>query len=219
MRYLIVISLVYIVFISSNAQAQEHCQRHFDALESIRTIMRAGYKEPYGEYLRSREREIKEDIRLCKKSKQKSTKTYNYITKKETRKKKLQSIHVPNKDQLGRQPLIIKGLFEGSKQQAWLDHYQRPEECRSPETSSQFAKCINHRDEAAKKFSANWHRMNTATSTNIPTQSDFGVQNANQQKASTFIIGTCKFWTEKYKQDPNDLDVHDLMEQACHKVN
>ncbi|QBY04116.1 hypothetical protein E2K93_06840 [Thalassotalea sp. HSM 43] len=219
MRYSIVVSLIYIVFFSSKAEAQDHCQQHFDALENIRTIMRAGYKEPHGEYLRNREREIKEDIRLCKKSKPKSTKTYNYITQKETHKKKLQSIHVPNKDQLGRQALIIKGLFEGKKQQAWLDHYQRPDECRSPETSSQFAKCINHRDEAAEKFSANWNRMITTTNTNIPKQSNLGSQNANQQKASTFNIGTCKFWTEKYKQNPKNLDARDLMEQACHNVN
>ncbi|WP_394175819.1 hypothetical protein [Thalassotalea litorea] len=152
------------IFTSLRAQAKPECEPYHQALANIRAEMRAGYREPRGEILRDKERKLKEKIRLCLGYQSRTNNPNNLNQKKgKARHKpavKSQSstavIMTKNADQLGNQALVIRGKFTGKKQAAWLRFYQPSEQCRQPQTTSLFAKCLMLRDKQAKVFSKQW---------------------------------------------------------------
>ncbi|KGJ90474.1 hypothetical protein [Thalassotalea sp. ND16A] len=220
-------SILFILFFSSfQILAKEDCQKYYDALDNLRSVMRHGYKEPRGEYLRGKERKIKKQIRLCKKDQNNELNYYSSNIQQPAKSKiRYHNINVPNKDQLGRQALTVKGLFEGVKQQAWLDFYQRPKDCRKPKTTSKFSKCLKHRDEAAENFKVHWVKNNLHTSKldvavtrSKPKQLNNKIKDTNaQNRRLAMNKATCMFWQEKHKQNPQDLNIKDLMETECKK--
>jgi hypothetical protein len=48
--------------------------------------------------------------------------------------------------------LIVKAKYQGRKQQAWLDFYQRPEKCRRPKTTQMFAYCLEDERKQQLRF-------------------------------------------------------------------
>ncbi|QDP02176.1 hypothetical protein [Thalassotalea sp. PS06] len=161
--------------VSNHALANSNCKSHFQALAEIRAEMRAGYREPRGEYLRNKERNLKEKIRLClgyqsrtdnnehfKQSIQRSVSDEKIKIRTKPSGKPRSSAAITktkNADQLGNQSLVIRGKFTGEKQVAWLKYYQPEKACRRPKTTSMFAKCLAIRDQQAEQFSALWEQQ------------------------------------------------------------
>ncbi|TLU67351.1 hypothetical protein FE810_03460 [Thalassotalea litorea] len=151
-------------FHSIPVQAQSDCEKHRKSLAQVRSEMRLGYREPRGNYLRQKERELKDKIRICHKY-PRSTKKRNKPPAKALKKEALPAaspastvadFQIRNPDQLGDQVLHIKGLFTGEKQTAWLRFYQPPKQCLHPKSTRIFAKCLAYRDKQAAMFSKVW---------------------------------------------------------------
>lgn len=48
--------------------------------------------------------------------------------------------------------LVVKGKYKGKKQQAWLNYYKMPKDCKKPKSTQQFAACLNEKEQQQIAF-------------------------------------------------------------------
>ena len=154
---------LFLVFISNAVIAEKPtCDYEMSQLKKIQAKMKKG---GYGEYIRDRERELHTKYQNCRENKNKYTEksvVKNKKTKQYTQEKK--SSYKSSKYKIGQATANVQGRYQGLKQDGWIRYYKTPKECFKPKSSSAFAKCLNHRDEEAKKFDVIWAKNNAPKS-------------------------------------------------------
>ncbi len=142
--------LVTILFFCNHSFAKSKCPNEWNALKEVQNKLR----KQSSSYLRDKEHKLHKIYQDCRKGKNKKIDSY-YVKKKNSSSsssKQYPKYNLKQPEYSG----TIKGLFEGEKQDAWLNYYKRPRECLKPKTTQQFSKCLNHRDEEATKFNKIW---------------------------------------------------------------
>jgi hypothetical protein len=161
-KYLLPLLLVLI----SNIVFAEKPNCNYEMLQ-LKKIQEKMKKGGYGEYTRDIERELHAKYQNCRENKNKYTE--KRAVKNKSKKNKLyiqenQSSYKSSKYKKGKSTANVKGRYQGLKQDGWIQYYKTPKECFKPKSSSAFAKCLNHRDEEAKKFDVIWAKSNAPQS-------------------------------------------------------
>jgi len=160
-RYLIPLLLI---FVSNTVLAKKiNCDYEMSQLKSVQARMKQGN---YGEKTRDIERKLHTKYQICRKNKNSPSSSNSKAKhlkvndqKKSYNKSKAQPPIYPK--QLGSPALLnIKGRYEGRKQNGWIQYYKTPKDCFRPKSTATFAKCLNNRDEEAKKFDIIWNKNN-----------------------------------------------------------
>ena len=147
LKMLIIISLL---IACNQSIAKSKCEKEWNALKSVQSQLR----NKSTEYLRDKEHTKHSEYQNCrnnknKESNNKKTKT-KYVNPSYVKKSsKSTTKNITNN-------ISLKGKFEDEKQDAWIQYYDKPQECISPKKVQEFSKCLNHRDDAAKKFNVMW---------------------------------------------------------------
>jgi hypothetical protein len=158
------------VFISNAVIAEKPtCDYEMSQLKRIQAIMKKG---GYGEYTRDKERKLHTKYQNCRKNRNKYTENSVVKPKNRTSHTKEQELYKPevkkvyksSKYKIGKATANVKGRYQGHKQDGWIKYYKTPKQCFKPKSSSAFAKCLNHRDEEAKKFDVIWAKHNAPQS-------------------------------------------------------
>ena len=152
--------LLFVIF-SLPAFAASKCQTEWDAYKAVQKQLR---QQSY-EWLRDKERRKHKEYQDCRKSK--NNKSSSTI-KPSSNNQKTYAKYKPL-PKYGAYPCIpskvnVAGRYSGEKQQAWLDYYHSPKGCKNPKSTSQFSKCLQHRDDEANKFEKVWDEQNAPPS-------------------------------------------------------
>jgi len=152
LKMLIIITLL---IASNQSIAKSKCEKEWNALKSVQSQLR----NKSTEYLRNKEHTKHSEYQNCRKNKSKEsnnekTKTKyvkpSYVKPNYVKKSSISTTkNITNN-------ISLKGKFEDEKQDAWIQYYDKPQECISPKKVQEFSKCLNHRDDAAKKFNVMW---------------------------------------------------------------
>ncbi len=152
--------LLFIVF-SLPSFAGSKCQLEWDSLKSVQSQLRKNSNE----WLRNEERRRHKIYQDCRKGKNNaSSKTQKHRTQKQTSYTKYKSTPKYRPYRSTTSKVNVKGRFSGEKQQAWLDYYHSPKGCKTPKSTSQFSKCLAHRDSEAEKFDKVWDEQHAPPS-------------------------------------------------------
>jgi len=154
--------LVVLILLSFQSFAfKSKCPSEWSSLKNIQKQMKLGHRVAEMERLKKEERKRFTAYENCRKGRnsnskntvksanQSRTKQYSYSNSRSSRANVFKGASVN-----------IKGRFSGEKQRAWIDYYRKPKECIKPKSTSQFAKCMAHRDEVAKEFDVVWEENN-----------------------------------------------------------
>lgn len=146
-----ILLIIGLLTVSNQTFAKSKCEREWNDLKSIQTQMRHRSTE----YLRNKEREKHKEYQDCRKGKKKKSKKYkrkaNYNNQSTNNTyRKYTSNTITN-------TVSLKGKFSGDKQDAWVQYYDKPQECIKPKDISQFSRCLKYRDEKAIDFDREWN--------------------------------------------------------------
>lgn len=149
--------LILLFTLSTSAFAKKACQAYRESLQNIQAQQRQGHSAKQSARLQERERKAWQKWQDCKKGK---------LSKKTKRKSKTRYVASPLKASEieivslkqgsafnTQQGVRMKADFTGADQQAWLDYYQMPKQCRKPKTTQQFAFCMEDREKQKLVFS------------------------------------------------------------------
>lgn len=145
---------VGLLIFTNQASAKSKCEQEWKALKNVQSQMRNRSTER----LRDQERYRHNEYQTCRKGKKKKSKSYkaktNYKNQKTTYKKNSYPKYL-NKNITN--SVSLKGKFKDEKQDAWIQYYDKPQECILPKSIQEFSKCLNDRDEKSKKFDKEWN--------------------------------------------------------------
>ncbi len=157
---ILILQLMLMSFFSYAGKKQ--CQPYLDKLRNIQSMQKVGHSNSKGRSLSQREEKAREVWWQCqqgklpkaKVKKSNSSKSANSSKRKNTTPAK-KSFVVSQKTKQAKtgstsefnltNKLVIKGKFQGEKQQRWLDYYQQPEQCIKPKSTQTFAFCMENR--------------------------------------------------------------------------
>lgn len=158
---ILVLQLMLMSFFSYAGKKQ--CQPYLDKLRNIQSMQKVGHSNSKGRSLSQREEKVREVWWQCQQGKlpkakakksSNSSKSANSSTPTKTTPAK-KSFVVSQKTKQAKtgsasefnltHKLVIKGKFQGEKQQRWLDYYQPPEKCIKPKSTQTFAFCMENR--------------------------------------------------------------------------
>ncbi|MCJ8318737.1 MAG: hypothetical protein MJK12_03835 [Colwellia sp.] len=159
------IIFIVLLIISNQTFAKSKCQKEWDSLKSIQALMR----QRSTEYYRQEEHKRHDIYQNCRKKK-----NNNQVKEKKSYTTKNKKNYITNKSYTGKQAsytrdIHLKGLFTGKKQDAWIQHYERPKECINPKSTPEFATCLQHRDDEAIRFGDKWRNNNAPPSIKLGT--------------------------------------------------
>lgn len=147
------LTLVLLMPLDSYA-TKKHCQKYLDKLDNIQSKQRAGYSAKQGVKLAEREQKARDNWWNCQTGKlKKKTKKSRKQPKYNSNKVNFKQIHIPQSNiKPLTNKLYIKGRYQGTRQQQWLDFYQQPKKCRKPKSLSAFAFCMEDKQEQQRVF-------------------------------------------------------------------
>ncbi|QOL26622.1 hypothetical protein LP316_04790 [Thalassotalea sp. LPB0316] len=159
-----VVVIVGFTFTSYSLEAKTHCQQAKAKHQAIQYKLRQGGKGQSVEKLRARERSAWQKWWQCQQSgakpaskkatKKRKSAANNHQQRKVSKSKRAAKSQITPPPVFHRnQSLKLRGAFSGAKQQAWLDHYQKPKKCIQPTSMQVFAYCIEHAREQQAIFS------------------------------------------------------------------
>lgn len=155
--FLVVLTLLSFQSFASKSK----CPNEWNSLKSIQKQMKLGHRASEMEYLKKEERKRFTAYEHCRKGRNANSKNTVNSANQNLTKRYLYNKSRSSKSNVFKGASInIKGRFSGEKQNAWFDYYNKPKECIKPKSTSQFAKCIVHRDELAKEFEVVWLESN-----------------------------------------------------------
>lgn len=148
----------FLLLISFQSLASTKCPDEYSELQRLQSIMRHnGTNEP----LRNRERSAFEKYDNCRKGKNNKPNNSHKASTDSKYKANHKSIskHISSSFSSS---VSISGKFKGKKQNDWLLFYKEhiPKECKKPESTKQFSKCIEYRNKASKYFEMIWRQNN-----------------------------------------------------------
>ncbi len=149
-NFLIVAIVLYAPF--QSVAGKKQCKPYLTKLHNVQSLQKSGYSNKRGRSLAAREEKARdkwwqcEQGKLPKKSQKKviNNKRKTKVVKKAPN-NAIYSNSLTNK-------LVIKSAFEGAQQQTWLDYYQQPKSCQKPQSTKQFAYCMEDRRQQQNIF-------------------------------------------------------------------
>ena len=134
------------------------CKSHLSTLQNIQSLQRQGQSLKRSNSLKVREEKARKKWWQCEKgkglAKKTKRKTKNKLVNAKAKKKAIKNLRTTSKAIVfsQQQPLIMKGRYQGSKQNDWLKFYVQPEKCSRPKTTKVFAFCMEDREQQQVKF-------------------------------------------------------------------
>lgn len=158
-KYSLIIILLTLFAYPWQLLAANKCQSYRDKLDQIQIKQKQGHSAKKSVSLQEQEKKAWQKWMACKQGKLPST------TKKTTKKvadevvtqapKKFIPVNTGAPFQ-SKQALVIKGAYQGIKQQAWLDFYQPLKKCKKPKNTQEFAFCLDDKENQQEKFEAQY---------------------------------------------------------------
>lgn len=157
--------------------AKKRCKPLLEKLHSIQTMQRKGYSLKRGQSLRGKEDKARNKWWKCENSslakfkaqyggakkkptkksnkkmkKRKSTSYVNVLSNRSKVKKRIVNSATMKTAFNQHSAIVIKSKFQGGKQTAWLQFYQKPTKCKRPKSLSVFAYCNEDKLQQQSKF-------------------------------------------------------------------
>ncbi len=145
--YIKLLVVVIVLYVPSQSFAdKKQCKPYLEKLRNVQSLQKSGYSNKRGRSLAAREEKARDKWWQCEQGKLPKKKSKKKIVKKH-RAKKVVNAAIGNTTYSGTltNKLVIKSDFKGIQQQAWLNYYQPPKNCRKPQSTKQFAFCMEDR--------------------------------------------------------------------------
>jgi hypothetical protein len=143
---------------------KKRCKALLTKLQNIQAQQRNGYSVKKGISLQNKADNVRDKWWRCENSskysqsgdkkastnkKSKAKANAKPIKKESSAKIKASS---PIKPFLSSKAVVINSRFQGKKQQAWLEYYQKPEKCRRIKSTQMFAFCVEDKTKQQDQF-------------------------------------------------------------------
>ncbi|MEW6993545.1 hypothetical protein AADZ84_04640 [Colwelliaceae bacterium MEBiC 14330] len=164
---------VFTLLFTSGAVSKKRCKPFLKKLHSIQAMQRQGYSVKRGQKLRVKEDKARDKWWQCehsslakftakyskntKSSQRKSQNSASKSTAKKTKRKAtnkqvINDIAITNISFNQTSAIVIKAKYQGDKQMAWLDFYQKPSKCKQPKNLTVFAFCNENKRKQQSLF-------------------------------------------------------------------